>query len=454
MERLLGRTDWLNSQPLFFNTQTCKASTNVNDVIVRSRIEFDTAGLTDYLDFGYSVFGHTPVRHVRFLPPCTELWLTSEGKLRTQPTPDPVDAWMGRTTHPADIIEQFRHLVQTWARSEPGRIVLPLSGGFDSRWLAWTLARESGVHAYSYGFSHRQSDCFEVRYAQRVCQILSIPWERVELGGFHQFVDDWSNLFGVSTHTHGMYQIEFFRKLLTPDTTPGRVISGIVGDAFAGSYVGRSVSGPHDLLKIGYSHGLHADSSRLRGGASYVHREDFWHRYRSQLNSLFFQTATMVRMKMILLCYLLKVPSSLGFDVWSPFTDPSISLGMLALPQEQRANRLWQRRLFESEGLLVEREGMRVMKSNCLNLLAMRTFPLRPLDVTLLEELFDTDYVEWINREMARSGCFRTIAEHLRYRLDLAEHINRFGLRDRKLQAYYAYLTLKPIEDLLRDRKE
>ena len=60
-------TDWLNTKPVFYNEKTKKVSYNINDVIDYANLEFDPEGLGNYLDFGYSVLGHTPVKGVKFL---------------------------------------------------------------------------------------------------------------------------------------------------------------------------------------------------------------------------------------------------------------------------------------------------------------------------------------------------------------------------------------------------
>jgi hypothetical protein len=52
---ILFETDWLASQPVFYNERTGKASHNINDVIDYTNLEFDREGFNNYVDFGYSV---------------------------------------------------------------------------------------------------------------------------------------------------------------------------------------------------------------------------------------------------------------------------------------------------------------------------------------------------------------------------------------------------------------
>ena len=87
MTELLFETDWLSSRPVFYNLDTGAASRNINDVIAFADLEIDGEGLCAYLAAGYSVFGHTPVRGVRFLPASARLWRDSGGKLRVEELP-------------------------------------------------------------------------------------------------------------------------------------------------------------------------------------------------------------------------------------------------------------------------------------------------------------------------------------------------------------------------------
>ncbi|MDR0711935.1 MAG: hypothetical protein LBF67_06295 [Prevotellaceae bacterium] len=65
----VASSDWLASNPVFYNEKTMRVSENINDVIDFPNMEFDTEGLSAYLDFGYSVFGSTPLKNVKFLLP-------------------------------------------------------------------------------------------------------------------------------------------------------------------------------------------------------------------------------------------------------------------------------------------------------------------------------------------------------------------------------------------------
>ena len=67
-----AQTDWLASKNIFYNTRTNQISDNVNDLIDANHIEFHAEGLRNYLDYGYSVYGQTPIKEIRFLLPNTK----------------------------------------------------------------------------------------------------------------------------------------------------------------------------------------------------------------------------------------------------------------------------------------------------------------------------------------------------------------------------------------------
>ena len=137
MSRAVFETDWLNTDPVYYNEVTGAVSDNVNDVIDFANLEFDPEGFNGFLDRGYSAFGLTPVRHVKFLPPSSRLTVQDDGRLTIESMEEAnqlVDRVQVRRSEP-EVIEMLRALVQRWERSVEGDIVVPTSGGYDSRLL-------------------------------------------------------------------------------------------------------------------------------------------------------------------------------------------------------------------------------------------------------------------------------------------------------------------------------
>ena len=168
-------------------------------------------------------------------------------------------------------------------------------------------------------------------------------------------------------------------------------------------------------------------------------------------------TATLIRLKIILISYLLRVPERFGFKPSSPFLDESIALSMATLHPERHKNRLWQKEFFQKNGLDFESTDLKVSYQNTLDLQALHRIPVKPLDVRILREVIKPDYVEWINRNLSGwHGMWRekTLVKLLRIR-KVGGALRRLGFTDRtatRLKAYNAYLVLLPIQNLLRRR--
>jgi hypothetical protein len=444
-------TDWLGSRPCFYHERTGVASTCIHDVIDYRNLEIDPDGLIDYLDFGYCAFGHTPVRHVRFLPPSTRLVADAAGGLSEVPLADPVDAWQGRHSRPAETIERMQAAVGQWEKSRQGEIVLPLSGGHDSRLLALLVGEKSRIRSFSYGISRRQAESREVIRAQRVARRLGLAWERIELGDFHGQMGEWDELFGVSTHAHGMYHLEFFARIAHRLDGGRPLLSGIVGDAWAGHIPQFPARSAADLPTLGLARGLRAEGAacRLRGDGRY--REAFWNARRERLGDPVFQIVEVIRMKMPLLSFILRVPEHLGFSPWSPYLQPEVALAMVTLPPEQRRHRRWQHDFFAAHQLDLPRFAGGSFENN-LDLHALRRLPPVPLDVTLLRELFDVAYLERVNRQTFFPGAGARAWALAQGHPVGARAAAWLHASNPHLSAYAAYLTLKPLENLLRRR--
>jgi hypothetical protein len=133
-ETLVHESDWLASRPFFYNLRTCNASHNINHVIDFANLEFDPEGLNDYLDFGYCVFEHTPVKDVRLLRFSSRLWQGPTG-LRIEQLADPAVGWLEKSSTVDEVLEVAAALVNDAAQAAEGDIVVPTSGGLDSRFI-------------------------------------------------------------------------------------------------------------------------------------------------------------------------------------------------------------------------------------------------------------------------------------------------------------------------------
>ncbi len=447
-------TDWLASRPVFYNEVTGKVSHNINEVIDFANLEFDPEGFNNYLDFGYAVFGQTPVKNVKFLPHSSRLCIGNDGKLQIQQLEDPVKKWLGRISHEEEILELLYNTVRNWESSVDGEIIVPTSGGYDSRLLNALIKDKSRVRAFTYGVSPRQYDSSEVVFAKKVSEILGTRWEWIPLGDFHRYLEEWDQEFGISTHAHGMYHIEFYRKITARVQGRNPLLSGIIGDAWAGSVKIPKLDSPAELNRLGYTHGIRIDPSMSLFKHRSEARESYYLANKELLESDVFRLVEAMRFKIILLNYLVSIPIAFGFKAWSPFLDESIAMGMATLPSERRRDRIWQRDFFKKHGLDVESLGLKSESFNELDLHAQIRQPLPILDSARLREVINPDYVDWINRTLkSYASLRRRLVEKNIVSRALRRISYRNSSKSKALEAYNAYLVLRPIQNLIMRRE-
>jgi len=456
-KRILFETDWLASDPVFYNEKTGRASRNINEIIDCADLELHPEGLNNYLDFGYSILEQTPIKNVKFLRYSSRLWGDEDGTVSVEYLNDPVEQWWDYRLSEGDIIDLIRGRVRQWEASVEGEIVIPTSAGYDSRILNWCMEDKSRVRSFSYGISENQAKSYEVVYARRLSEILGTRWEQIPLGDFHQYFDDWDRHFGVSTHAHGMYHFEFYRQILSRVDRGNPLLSGIFGDVWAGSTEPPAIESLHELNRLGYTHDLHADMQASVFSPSYDLRTQFLEANVEGMREESYRTILQIRLKMILISYLLKVPLLCGFRPWSPFLDIDICMAMLNLPSERRRGRLWQKEFFRKVGLDLESKKLRANRRNTLDLQALERISVRPLDADLLGEIIRPGYVAWINDTLAGRSVdwkARTL-NRLLYVPKVGGALRLLGLKDipdLRTGAYNAYLVLLPLEKLLRRR--
>lgn len=456
-ETLVFESDWLASQPFFYNLKSGRASHNVNDVVDLANVEFDPEGFNDFLDWGFSVFERTPLRDVRMLRYSSRLLSGPDG-LRVKHLDDPAWAWLERQSTVNEVLELASATINEAAAGD-GEIVVPTSGGFDSRLIDLLLTDRSRLRTFTYGVSDDPARSAEAVKAAELARRLRVRWDLVWLGDFHRYFGEWDALFGVSTHAHGMYQIEFYRRILERVSGGNLVLSGACGEWFAGDDPEvrevRTLRDPGDVLQVFRYGRMCADSrqsqfrSERLGAWRLLENEP---RLRTEMLP---RVVAVVRLRMILLSYLLRVPASLGLQPQAPYLDLDLALRMLTLPPQLREQRRWEHEVFARHGIDLEARPLPADHRNTLNFRALRRVPLKPLDVALLREVVKPDYVRWINRNVGPLG----LPSEALWRLGWTPGFRRAakalaptGIADRRMLAYCAYLTLKPIESLLQRR--
>jgi len=454
MNELVFESDWLGTDPCYYNEVTGRAGRNINDVIDFANLEFDAEGLGAYLGTGYSVFQHTPVRHVRYLPPSARLW-RSGGELRVEDVPLDLDALLAEPRTEDEAIDVLRERVRAAESAAEGEIVIPTSGGYDSRLLNLMIAEPSRVRSFTFGATPRQWDSAEVARARALSEMLGTRWERIPIAPFHTRLDEWDEAFGPALHAHGMYQMEFYRRVRSRVSGGELLLSGLCGDWFEGKgdEILRSQTDPRQVQQMILTMGMQANpevsAMPWRGALA----EEYYELHRDILKSHRRRVIEGVRFRMMLVHYLLRVPRLYGFTVDAPFLDIGVATTMLDLPDERRLKRRWVTEYLRSRNALFEDAGGGSLY--WLYWPVMRRQPLAPLDDALLAEVVRPDYVRWINRTVSWRGLWWEGYERLGNRRGFrraAKRLRELGLRQRRLDAYHAYMTLRPIQRLLQKR--
>jgi hypothetical protein len=447
-------TDWLATEPVFYNEVTGKVGTNINDVIDFENLEFDSEGLAAYLDHGYCVFQRSPVRNVRILPPSSRLVRDGTGRLAVEALHDRLDDRLSRRFTEGEIIDLARSRVQAIEARADGDIVIPTSGGCDSRLLNLMVANKSRVRSFTYGPSARQHDSTQVLRAETLSHILGTRWERIPIGAFHLYLDEWDDIFGPAVNAHGVFQLEFYHRVRSRLSGNCVVLSGMCGDWFAGRAdpVVPVVQSPRDVAKLIFSHGVHADSKASCAKPKEDLYEQYFEEHRSAMGSQRLRLVEAARFRMMMIHYLVRVPQWLGFRPYAPFADIDVATALLVVPDERRRGREWLQEYFAREGVALRQagdEGYRIYWQ------AMRRFPLRPLDEGLLCEVVRPEYVRRINRTIGWRGLWwegYDLLQHQKGFRRALHQLQRWGLTQRRLESYYAYVTLRPLERLLQRR--
>jgi hypothetical protein len=354
---ILIENDWLGSKPLFISKSRNIGSRLIGE-LVQNREPISMEGLSLFLSFGYSVLQKTIFEDIEYTQPGESIELDTFGKIVRRKTIGRPFQHIDANQSSNEAIQEIEAWVNRWESSFDGDIIIPLSGGFDSRLLLSFIRDKTRVYAYTYGLTTNPKFSHEVRIAKRIASINNVKWKLINLHGFHRHLETWDSLFGASTHAHGMYQIEFYDQISKLHDHKARVLSGIVGDMWAGSTKFEEIKRPRDVIKLAHSHGLSdvsLDRSYIKDSIEFLDQVPSLIKYfetnREILRDERMRIVESMRMKMMLLRYLILVPNYFNFITESPFLDSQIAQRMLSIRKEEWENRKWQRDFFERNRL-------------------------------------------------------------------------------------------------------
>ncbi|ENM2866646.1 asparagine synthase-related protein [Citrobacter koseri] len=361
-DQITVKNDWLASLPLFYNEETKVVSTFYNAVI--DSISFDKTGCNAYFRYGYSFQGSTPFENIKFLTPNSTIRLGVERFeiIKNPRFSDDITRLTKNKSTANEIISEIKDYLDSKIDKRE-KIVLPLSGGLDSRLLAGVVSKEN-VYAFTYSGNSKN---YESVNASIVAERLSMPWQRIPLTNFYGLMGQWVDLYGASEHAHGMYHIDFYRKICS-DSAYDMLLSGIFADIWAGNNP-VEIKSVADIQQLGYSHGLNLSQDIFGKLKEFDDDAVLENQYLTELRNeglLTFDALNRIQMKIILISYLMTLPRFFGLNTVTPFLNKEIAVKMLSLPEDERRNRKWQKEILRDLGLEIK-ETWNPLKSNYVN---------------------------------------------------------------------------------------
>jgi hypothetical protein len=230
--------DWTGSIPVF-HTQlgTGHIASTLEPAVVDAAgftpDDFFLPGLVSLLINGHYLGDWTLFEDMKTVPPdCLAQWDKAGFRWQRLWTVEPSDERWDRGWD--ELVEEM-HVLSRQAITDvlktKERWILPLSGGLDSRLIA-AVGAELDIPLYAYTYGHK--DWVETVYAQKVAQVLSLPWQRVpiEPDYLKKYTRMWMEWFGSALHCHGMYQMPFLEAVRDIDLP---IVTGFIGDPLAGA---------------------------------------------------------------------------------------------------------------------------------------------------------------------------------------------------------------------------
>jgi len=443
---IIVENDWLGSIPVFYNNKEDIVSTLSNLCVKDKTIHNE--GLSNFCEFGYSVFEQTMFTDVKFMRYFSKLTVSTDN-FKVEYKQDPVldSEFIATRSNEEDVVKLMQEYISNIEDSAGGDIVLPTSGGYDSRILNYLVKDKKRIRSFTYGISKDQSKSTEVVHAKKISEIYNTKWEQVELKKYHNYIDKWCSVYGVSTHTHGMYHIEFYTKILENNNFNNpSFLSGIIGDAWAEYGKFKDIYNQNDLINIGYTHGMHLDLRFLNFNTENKIKEHVFLENKEHLKNDKIRAVFAMRTKLMMISYLAQIPEYFGMSVWTPFLNFDIVKKTLNISDERRESRIWQRDFFKSVGLNLEEMSLASVKSNKLDYEIAKNISLEPLDISIMKKYISEKRLMEINTILSNLTLVEKVKNQLLYIPKIGGVMRRLGFKNKYLNALQEYYVIKAIE--------
>lgn len=441
--------DWLGSIPIFYNVKEKTISTIANFCLEDKTISDE--GLKNFCEFGYSVFEQTIFKDVKFMRYFSKLVVKGD-EMGIEYGDDPALGLFfekeSKESKEADVVSLIQEYISNIESNLNGDIIIPTSGGHDSRFLNYLIKDKNKIRSFTYGVSKNQRKSVEVVYAKKISEIYKTKWAQVELKEFNKYIDKWFEIYGFSTHLHGMYHIEFYANIIRSCSfNDPTLLSGIIGDAWSELGKFKIINTYNDLINLGYTHGISLESKYLNIAT-----------YSDNIKKLFFESNAeylkndklkaifAMRTKIILISYLTQIPEYFGLPVWTPFLNFEIVRATLNIKNDRRKDRIWQKDFFRKAGLNLEEMNLRSNRSNSLDYEIAKNTYFEMIDISLMKKYIKEDELVAINSKLKKFSVFDKFKNKFLLVPKIGWALKRLGFENVNLKYLCEYYIIKDIE--------
>jgi hypothetical protein len=346
------RSDWLGSFPCYYDEVSKEVASHWGMLDLRSR-ECDPIGSYTLKKYSFVPTSRTLKYGVRrMLSNEMLVWRPNYVACSRKALGLNYDA----SLQTKDVVERVAARLKTDGVDESG-VIIPLSGGYDSRFLASIIKEKFGsaFKSFTYSLLGSDGDCFESEVSKVVAKKLGSPWRSFDLTGYARYentIIDWSGGF---SHVNGDYY-EMFAEQVQKDLEKSEyqkalVVSGIVGDLWCGKVNGGRYLNAGSVL---YSHGISTygwmiDAREWKVSEQAEEELDKFFKNRITSNETFL--LELVRAKIALLSFLCYSFERRGIRCSAPFLDKHVVEAVLSLDPKLRLNRKWQNEYFTNLGI-------------------------------------------------------------------------------------------------------
>ena len=347
-----------------------------------------------------------------------------------------------------DVISLMQKYVSSIEDITHGQIILPTSGGYDSRLLNYLVKDKNRIRSFTYGISKNQSLSSEVVYAKEISEIYNTVWQQIELKDYNKYIDNWFQVYGISTHLHGMYHIEFYKNILKKyQFNNASFLSGIFGDIWSGNVNYKNITNYQDVINLGYTHDLNLDLKYLKNISEDRAKKSFYKKNKKYIKHDKFKSVFTIRIKLMLISYLCQLPEYFGFPVWTPFLNFNIVMSTLNISDVRRKDRIWQSDFFREKKLNLEEMNLKSVRKNNIAFEVAKKTNFEPIDINIMGKYIFEKRLLQINKILnGNQNIFKKITDYLIQIPKIGGFLIKLGFENDYLKAINEYYVVKSIE--------